>query len=103
MPGVRALLVIAPIHPPYPPCRYVHCALTSVRLPLQMLEANTTIEDILLASLASAGFNLTTTTLNSPTWLSRPVFLQYFESTSLRRLGARSCLPLILLLGSWKG
>ncbi|KAG2442547.1 hypothetical protein HXX76_002633 [Chlamydomonas incerta] len=61
--------------------------------------ANTTLEDILLAALAAAGFD---SALGSPGWRQRPVFLQSFEAASLRYMASRSCAPGILLLGDWE-
>ncbi|GLC38973.1 hypothetical protein PLESTM_000801600, partial [Pleodorina starrii] len=64
--------------------------------------ANTSLEDILLAALAEAGFGAGAP-LGSEAWRRRPVFLQSFEAGSLRYLAAASCAPTVLLLGDWEG
>ncbi|GIL73020.1 hypothetical protein Vretimale_4661 [Volvox reticuliferus] len=62
--------------------------------------ANTSLEDILLGALTAAGFGAP---LYSDAWTQRPIFLQSFEASSLRYLAARTCAPMVLLLGDWEG
>ncbi|PNH12368.1 Glycerophosphoryl diester phosphodiesterase, partial [Tetrabaena socialis] len=62
--------------------------------------ANTSVEDILLAALQRAGFDAP---LGSPRWMQRPVFIQSFEASSLRYMAARTCAPMVLLLGDAEG
>jgi glycerophosphoryl diester phosphodiesterase len=66
---------------------------------VQMRDTGKSLEDIVLDALQATGYNLSAQ-LNSPGWLSMPVFLQSFESSSLKRMARRTCLPLVMLLGS---
>jgi glycerophosphoryl diester phosphodiesterase len=59
--------------------------------------ARTTIEELMVKALHSKGY-ATSTPYGSAAWRARPVLIQSFESTSLRRFAALTPAPLALLL-----
>lgn len=63
---------------------------------LALLGSTLTFEEIVLGVLQQHGYGGGP---GSPQWARRPAFLQSFEESSLARLGARSDLPLVMLVG----
>jgi glycerophosphoryl diester phosphodiesterase len=65
-----------------------------------MQAAGACIEDLVVRALHSSGYK---GRLGSRAWRTRPAFLQSFEVGALKRLAARTSVPLMLLLGGWPG
>lgn len=68
----------------------------------QMLEAHTSIEQLVVEQLHARGY-AQSTPVGSPAWRTQPIFLQNFESTSLQKLARLTPVPLVLLMGGWPG
>lgn len=62
-----------------------------------MQAAHTTLEALMVAVLHAKGY-AASAPYGSPAWQSRPIFIQSFEVTSLRRFAALTLAPLALLL-----
>jgi glycerophosphoryl diester phosphodiesterase len=62
-----------------------------------MTAARTSIEELMVKTLHSKGY-ATSAPYGSTAWRARPVLIQSFESTSLRRFAALTPVPLALLL-----
>jgi len=67
-----------------------------------MAAAGVTIEQLMLHQLHAFGY-AASAPVRSAAWRSRPVFIQSFEPSSLKRLAASTNIPLVLLMGGWPG
>jgi glycerophosphoryl diester phosphodiesterase len=67
-----------------------------------MAAAGVTIEQLMLHQLHAFGY-AASAPVGSAAWRSRPVFIQSFEPSSLKRLAASTNIPLVLLMGGWPG